>query len=36
MSATTKTKRKESTNESAGFLGWIEKIGNKLPDPFWV
>ena len=31
MSATTTTKR---TNESAGFLGWIEKIGNKLPDPF--
>lgn len=19
-----------------GFLGWIEKIGNKLPDPFWL
>lgn len=36
MSATTETKRKESTNESAGFLGWIEKIGNKLPDPFWL
>ena len=36
MSAATETKRKESTNESAGFLGWIEKIGNKLPDPFWL
>ena len=35
MSATTTTKRKR-TNESAGFLGWIEKIGNKLPDPFWL
>ena len=33
MSATTTTKRK---NDSAGFLGWIEKIGNKLPDPFWL
>ena len=20
----------------SGFLGWIEKIGNKLPDPFWL
>ena len=19
----------------SGFLGWIEKVGNKLPDPFW-
>ena len=19
-----------------GFLGWIERIGNKLPDPFWL
>jgi len=19
-----------------GLLGWIEKIGNKLPDPFWL
>ncbi|WKK61921.1 AbgT family transporter [Corynebacterium sp. P3-F1] len=36
MSATTETKRKESRGESAGFLGWIEKIGNKLPDPFWL
>ena len=33
MSATTTTKR---TDESVGFLGWIEKIGNKLPDPFWL
>ncbi|MCT1451588.1 AbgT family transporter [Corynebacterium sp. p3-SID1145] len=35
MSATTTSKRKR-TDESAGFLGWIEKIGNKLPDPFWL
>lgn len=20
----------------SGFLGWIEKVGNKLPDPFWL
>ena len=20
----------------SGFLGWIEMIGNKLPDPFWL
>ncbi|SIQ70565.1 p-aminobenzoyl-glutamate transport protein [Corynebacterium afermentans subsp. afermentans] len=20
----------------SGFLGWIERIGNKLPDPFWL
>ncbi|WP_288831384.1 AbgT family transporter [uncultured Corynebacterium sp.] len=23
-------------SESAGFLGVVEKIGNKLPDPFWL
>ena len=38
MSASTKTKRKQNDNSEAtgGFLGWIEKIGNKLPDPFWL
>ncbi|WP_087117736.1 AbgT family transporter [Corynebacterium urinipleomorphum] len=40
MSASTTTQRKDETtqdpNESSGFLGWIEKIGNKLPDPFWL
>ncbi|WP_291314183.1 AbgT family transporter [Corynebacterium sp. UBA2622] len=25
-----------SGKNSAGFLGAIEKIGNKLPDPFWL
>lgn len=40
MSASTKAQRKDETEqkpqESSGFLGWIEKIGNKLPDPFWL
>ena len=22
--------------ECAGFLGFIERVGNKLPDPFWL
>ena len=42
-SAGTKTKpdkrddRAHDTHgEGAGFLGIIEKIGNKLPDPFWL
>ena len=26
----------QKPKESAGFLGVIEKIGNKLPDPFWL
>ena len=27
---------KDSRNSTGGFLGAIEKIGNKLPDPFWL
>ena len=23
-------------NQPGGFLGFIEKVGNKLPDPFWL
>lgn len=23
-------------NHAGGFLGFIEKVGNKLPDPFWL
>ncbi len=23
-------------NNSGGFLGWIEQMGNKLPHPFWI
>ena len=37
------TKPKDKAQDQAqdqdgmsGFLGWIEKIGNKLPDPFWL
>ncbi|WP_459589566.1 AbgT family transporter [Corynebacterium camporealensis] len=31
------TTEKETRQESpGGFLGTIEKIGNKLPDPFWL
>ena len=26
----------ENQEGMSGFLGWIEKIGNKLPDPFWL
>ncbi|MBA1838379.1 p-aminobenzoyl-glutamate transporter [Corynebacterium sp. zg912] len=30
--------RKDNNQQEgmSGFLGWIEKIGNKLPDPFWL
>lgn len=30
--------RKDSNQQNgmSGFLGWIEKVGNKLPDPFWL
>jgi aminobenzoyl-glutamate transport protein len=42
-----KTPNKESANDSqenteqmksttGGFLGWVEKMGNKLPHPFWM
>ena len=33
------TQTKEETtksNQPGGFLGFIEKVGNKLPDPFWL
>ncbi len=25
-----------NANQSKGFLGWIERMGNKLPHPFWI
>jgi p-aminobenzoyl-glutamate transporter AbgT len=25
-----------TTTGSGGILGWIEKMGNKLPHPFWI
>lgn len=30
------TKTKEKPEKASGFLGTVEKIGNKLPDPFWL
>ncbi len=33
----TKTKKETTkSNQPGGFLGFIEKVGNKLPDPFWL
>lgn len=26
-------KQKVKTKENSGFLGWIERTGNRLPDP---
>lgn len=26
----------QKKNQAPGFLGWVERIGNKLPDPFWL
>ena len=32
-----KTQEKQDNQDGmSGFLGWIEKVGNKLPDPFWL
>lgn len=41
MSGSTKidTKNAKDTkkpNTQSGVLGWIEKVGNKLPEPFWL
>lgn len=30
------TTTKEKAEKASGFLGTVEKIGNKLPDPFWL
>ena len=30
------TETKEKPRSASGFLGTVEKIGNKLPDPFWL
>ena len=37
--AKNKTAKKASQNNqehASGFLGFVEKLGNKLPDPFWL
>ncbi|WP_092149589.1 AbgT family transporter [Corynebacterium mycetoides] len=37
MTGSTKATADETRTESAGgFLGAVERIGNKLPDPFWL
>ncbi|WP_165164215.1 AbgT family transporter [Corynebacterium qintianiae] len=37
MTGSTKSTADETRTESAGgFLGAVERIGNKLPDPFWL
>ncbi|WP_342318166.1 AbgT family transporter [Corynebacterium mayonis] len=40
MSGSTQTApthpEKKPPQETAGFLGVVEKLGNKLPDPFWL
>ncbi len=32
----TKAKNAEKHNSGSGFLGWVERTGNKLPHPFWM
>lgn len=37
MSSTaTKEPKKKETERASGFLGVVERLGNKLPDPFWL
>ena len=36
MSDTKSKKETTKSNQPGGFLGFIEKVGNKLPDPFWL
>lgn len=35
-SKTTKKAGQNNQENSSGFLGFVEKLGNKLPDPFWL
>jgi aminobenzoyl-glutamate transport protein len=32
----TKSTDKFETTGATGFLGWVERMGNKLPHPFWM
>lgn len=34
--ATNASTSQEKDAPPGGFLGWVERIGNKLPDPFWL
>ena len=36
MTETTTEDQPKKTESPGGFLGTIEKLGNKLPDPFWL
>lgn len=36
MTETTTEDQPKKTKSPGGFLGTIEKLGNKLPDPFWL
>jgi aminobenzoyl-glutamate transport protein len=36
MAKDKKAKEVKHTTGSTGFLGWIERVGNKLPHPFWM
>ena len=29
-------KKQKNEGTQSGVLGWIEKVGNKLPEPFWL
>jgi len=29
-------KKQKNEDTQSGVLGWIEKVGNKLPEPFWL
>ena len=35
-SKTTKKTGQNNQENASGFLGFVEKLGNKLPDPFWL
>ena len=35
-SKTTKKTGQNNQENTSGFLGFVEKLGNKLPDPFWL
>ncbi|GAB2499896.1 p-aminobenzoyl-glutamate transport protein [Corynebacterium atrinae] len=36
MSQSPTTTQRPQPNKASGFLGIVEKLGNKLPDPFWL
>lgn len=36
MSQPTSTRQQPTSDRASGFLGIVERLGNKLPDPFWL